>query len=81
MGRPKKSEVIEPQKDNILNCFDFISQSDKNKFLKKAESLKVSQEDLLNVAILGLLDGYIPFEIETITKLSLPKREKKAETD
>lgn len=72
MQKGKKSEA---SKTCILDSFDFISQSDKNKFLKKAESLKVNQEDLLEIAIKGLLDDWIPFKTETKTTLHLPKRE------
>lgn len=81
MARPKKSETNETPKATILDSFDFISQSDKNKFLKKSESLKVKQEDLLSITIQALLNDLIPFEVETVTKLSLPKKEKKTESE
>lgn len=74
MGRPRKKETPETQKTTILDSFDFISQTDKNKFLKKSQSLNVSQEDLLNITIKALLDNWIPFKSETVTRLTLPER-------
>ncbi len=74
MPRGRKVGTVVETKATILDSFEFISQSDKNKFLKKAESLKISQEDLLNMAIQGLLEDWIPIEIETVTKVSVPKK-------
>ena len=75
MAQGRKPGTKIEKKETILDSFSFISQSDKNKFFKKAENLKVTQEELLSIVIQALNSDMIPFEVETKTKLKLPKKE------
>lgn len=53
------------------------------KFKNLMKDLKCSETDLINLAVEGLLDGQISYEVETKTTLTLNKKtpETESETD
>ena len=75
--RGRKAGTVVENKETILDVFDFISQTEKNKFARMAESLKVSQNELLDITIKALNADLIPFKVETKTTITLPKKEEK----
>lgn len=77
--RGRKSGTVIERKETILDSFNFISQSDKNKFYKKSETLKISQEELLNAVIYALNNNLIPINVETKRVVTVGKKEIESE--
>ena len=55
---------------SILDSFESISKSDKNHFVKLAEKMGISEEELLSLTINALVKGKIKFETKKIYVLA-----------
>lgn len=67
MARTKKENVEAVA--CVLDCFDFIPQTTKNKFVKYAEKYNISQEDLLKLSIEAVVKNKVPFKVKTTIEL------------
>ncbi|MBO6147813.1 MAG: hypothetical protein J6O55_00555 [Lachnospiraceae bacterium] len=66
MPRGVAKEPLEP---SILDVFDFIPKTDKNRFTRFAKNLGISQEELLKLAIKGTSKGKLPVQKKVIIDL------------
>lgn len=61
MARGKVSEV-----SSILDGFDSIKKADRRQFVKKAEKMGISEEELLNLAVNAVIKGKVKFETKKV---------------